>query len=436
MEYSFGPLHLYGPFCHAAGIYRNWNGNFSNVNYDMAHMWTGKDMDGSTVGIAWKSVTCAKGYSYGVSQRLTGSPAKHILTAHEMGHNFGADHVSSSNPGESDCGNTIMNSSIGTGFTFCPYSRDQINSHVSQHSSCLSAEMTAPTGLTVTALSASQISLTWQDENSGITGFKIYRKAGATGSWAQISETPPDPKSYTDSGLSPSTTYFYRIAATNGSIDSPFSNEASATTAGNGLAVTGIFPSSGPAGTQVAIQGSGFVDVTGVQFNGVGAAYTVVSPSEISACVSASSTTGPIRVSTAYGTADSASAFVVVSCSVSLNPASQTMPATGGAGNFSLNTGNGCGWTATSGVTWITVNAGSSGTGNGTVSFAVAPNPSSSPRSGVIMAGGESFSVTQSGVQPVCSYSLSSVSIQIRGSGGAAQVTVSTPAGCSWTAAS
>jgi hypothetical protein len=413
-----------------------WNTNFSSVNYDMAHMWTGKDMDGSTVGIAWKGITCRKSNSYGVSQRLTGTPAKYILTAHEMGHNFGADHVSPSNPGQSDCGNTIMNASIGTGLTFCQYTRDQINTHVSTHSSCLTSQMTAPTGLAATAVSNSQISLLWQDSNSAITGFKIYRKTGASGSYAQITEVPSSDRTFADTGLSPNTTYFYHIAATTGSSDSPYSNESSATTSGSGLGISGFSPTSGPVATQVTIQGSGFVSITGVQFNGVTATYTVVSPSEISAIVPASATTGPIRVNTVSTADTSASSFNVTSCGYSLNQTGQSFSATGGGGSFSISTGSGCGWTATSGVSWITVTAGTSGTGSGTVSFSVDANTSSAPRSGFINAGGLTFSVTQSGVQLVCDYSLSTTNFQIPGSGGGAQVSVSTPAECNWTATS
>ena len=416
-----------------------WNANFKSVYRDMSHMWTGRNMDGSVVGIAWKSVTCSKNNSYGVSQRLTGTPGKYILTAHEMGHNFGADHVSASNAGQSDCGNTIMNASIGTGFTFCQYSKDQINTHVSSHSSCLTSGMTAPTGLTATAVSSSQISLAWQDSNSGIAGFKIYRKTGASGSYAQITEVPSSDRNYTDAGLSPSTTYFYRISATTGSSDSPYSNESSATTSGISLAISGFSPASGPVATQVTIQGSGFTSLTGVQFNGVTATYTTISASEISAIVPASATTGPIRVSTASTAVNSVSAFNVTNvttCSFALNSTGQSLPAAGGGGSFSISADSGCGWTATSNVSWISVTSGTPGTGSGSVSFDVAANSSTSSRIGVITAGESSFTVSQAGAQLVCSYILSSTSLQIPASGGTSQVSVSASAGCNWTATS
>ncbi len=117
-----------------------WVRNPPGMGYDLAHMWTGKNMDGSTVGIAWLGVVCsAPRHSYGVSQRLTSVPAKYIVTAHEIGHNFGATHPDQANPSQTTCANTIMNSSIGTGVSFCEYSRNQIGEHVANNSACLTA---------------------------------------------------------------------------------------------------------------------------------------------------------------------------------------------------------------------------------------------------------------------------------------------------------
>lgn len=121
----------------------HWSGNFSSLPYDLAHMWTGKNMDGSVIGIAYLGVVCNARYaSYGVSQRLIGAPGKYILTAHEIGHNFGATHTEQASPPQSDCSNTIMNSSIGTGTNFCSYSQAEIAAHITQYPSCLTESTT------------------------------------------------------------------------------------------------------------------------------------------------------------------------------------------------------------------------------------------------------------------------------------------------------
>jgi hypothetical protein len=123
-----------------------WNANFSGIARDVAHMWTGKDMDGSTIGIAYVGVVCQfPSASYGVSQKLSNTPGKFILTAHEIGHNFNAQHSNAA----TGCSNTIMQSSIGTGFTFCQFSRNEISAFTNTNSSCLSS--TAPTNVALSA---------------------------------------------------------------------------------------------------------------------------------------------------------------------------------------------------------------------------------------------------------------------------------------------
>jgi len=74
-------------------------------------------------------------------------------------------------------------------------------------------------------------------------------------------------------------------------------------------------PTSGPAGCQVVISGSGFSGVTAVSFNGHTATFTQNSGSQITATVPASATTGPIAVSQPNGTATSSSDFTVGSTS-------------------------------------------------------------------------------------------------------------------------
>jgi len=211
----------------------HWNANFYAVAYDLAHMWTGRDMDGSTIGIAYMSVVCqARSYSYGVSQRFTSAPGKYILSAHEIGHNFGASHPDQASPPETTCANTIMNSSIGTGFTFCPFSTGEIAAHVQDSYACLTAGPAAPSNLNAVAASSSRINLSWQDNSGNETGFTIERKTGAGGTWQAAGTAAANATSYSNTGLAGQTTYFYRVAAASGDGPSPYSNEASATTLG------------------------------------------------------------------------------------------------------------------------------------------------------------------------------------------------------------
>jgi hypothetical protein len=77
-------------------------------------------------------------------------------------------------------------------------------------------------------------------------------------------------------------------------------------------AITAFTPTSGPAGTTVDIQGSGFTRPSTVRFNGTDANYTVNSDSEIHATVPAGATTGPISITVPSGVATSPSPFTVI----------------------------------------------------------------------------------------------------------------------------
>jgi thermitase len=90
---------------------------------------------------------------------------------------------------------------------------------------------TAPSGLTATAISASQINLAWTDNANNETGFSVERCAGATcTNFAQIASLAANTTSYQNIGLTSSTTYRYRVRASNASVNSGYSNIASAST--------------------------------------------------------------------------------------------------------------------------------------------------------------------------------------------------------------
>ena len=71
-----------------------------------------------------------------------------------------------------------------------------------------------PSNLVATTLSESSIALTWTDMSSDESGFVIERSTSTSGPWGRIS-VGPNVASFTDSGLSASTTYIYRLAAQN-----------------------------------------------------------------------------------------------------------------------------------------------------------------------------------------------------------------------------
>lgn len=117
----------------------------------------------------------------------------------------------------------------------------------------------APSNLLAAALSSSQISLAWNDNSTNETGFKIERKTGTGGTFAQIGTQEENLNFFNDSGLAASTQFCYRVRATNAGGDSAYSNEACATTqAGTACSFT-LFP---PGQSFGASAGSGSVAVT------------------------------------------------------------------------------------------------------------------------------------------------------------------------------
>src|SRR2546426_2252282 len=125
-----------------------------------------------------------------------------------------------------------------------------------------------PTGLTAAAVSSSQINLSWtaSSDNVGVSGYRVFR--GGT----QIATTSTT--SYANTGLSPSTTYSYNVAAFDAAGNvSAQSSPASATTQAppdtTPPTVSITSPASGStvsSTTSVTANASDNVGVVGVQF--------------------------------------------------------------------------------------------------------------------------------------------------------------------------
>ena len=86
----------------------------------------------------------------------------------------------------------------------------------------------APTGLTATATSSSQISLTWKPV-TGATSYQIERSLDGK-TWAVVATNNATTPYYRDNGLQAATTYSYQVCATNTGEYSAPSTMVSATT--------------------------------------------------------------------------------------------------------------------------------------------------------------------------------------------------------------
>lgn len=100
----------------------------------------------------------------------------------------------------------------------------------SAYSTVVSVNLLAdtPTGLTATSTSNIQIDLEWNDVE-GETGYRIDRSINGT-TWTQLTEPEADEESFSDTGLTANTKYYYRIVAVTGIGNSAASTTAFATT--------------------------------------------------------------------------------------------------------------------------------------------------------------------------------------------------------------
>ena len=87
-----------------------------------------------------------------------------------------------------------------------------------------------PSDLNATAVSSTQIDLSWTDSSDDEDGFIVERKFKYETDWASVGSLGADVTSHSDTGLASGSTYFYRCNAYNPIGNSAYSNEASATT--------------------------------------------------------------------------------------------------------------------------------------------------------------------------------------------------------------
>lgn len=109
----------------------------------------------------------------------------------------------------------------------------------------------AISGLTVTPVSQSSLTLNWTDKPNPAyneTAFEVYRSATAGGPYTLIAKANADVVTYTDNGLTPNTTYYYIIRPVNNNGAAPVSAEANGKTKADNQAPT--------APTNVAVTGS------------------------------------------------------------------------------------------------------------------------------------------------------------------------------------
>src|SRR5579884_2012589 len=210
----------------------------------------------------------------------------------------------------------------------------------------------APTNLTASAISTSQINLSWTNNATNVTGFYVQRSTDDV-NFSQVGSTGSARTSYSDGALNAGTTYYYRVYAYNSSGNSAYSNVANATTVPNPPAAPSSLTATAASSSQInlswtnnATNQSGFYiqrSTDNVNFSQVGSSTaTSFSDSGLNA-----STTYYYRVDAynAGGTsANSNTANATTSSATSQTPISLPIEVLGPAGttqtvSFTLPTG-------------------------------------------------------------------------------------------------
>jgi hypothetical protein len=164
--------------------------------------------------------------------------------------------------------------------------------------------------------------------------------------------------------------------------------------------VTSVSPSNVLAGatSSITINGLNFRPGATVTIGGTAATnVTVVSGTTITATAPALPAGAKnVVVTNEDGTLDTLVGGLTYSeCAFNLSATHAFYTAAGGAGSVNVTTFSSCPWGMTNPLSWVTVDGTFPRTGNGTVTFTVAPNTTGAARSGTVFIAGRPFLVRQ-----------------------------------------
>ncbi|MCP4250229.1 MAG: hypothetical protein GY778_24560 [bacterium] len=252
-----------------------WEANMGHIQRDMAEMFTGRNITGSVIGIAWLNAVCGSfGYSVVQSDCCGSGACASDLSAHELGHNWGADHCS--------CSTYTMNSGLTCANRFQPNDTiPEIIGFRDAITGCLSiggdTEPPQPNPMTfVTPPFATGSDSIGMVATTAIDDLNVEYYFDNTSGGAGADDSGwIGANAYVDSGLTPNTTYAYRTRAQDVAFPpnvGAYSSIFAATTlaevppaplVGNSAATTlDVDPETGsnPASTEFAIDVSSVID--------------------------------------------------------------------------------------------------------------------------------------------------------------------------------
>jgi len=140
----------------------------------LTHLYTGRNLDTSTVGVAWSGALCRTRFGAGLSEGNRGLITDSLIAAHEIGHNFGAPHDGQAGSAcEVEAQSFIMAPSVNGSDQFSACSITQMQDDIAA-ASCItplpSVDMTiSVNGPNPAPLLGNSVTLTFDVTNNGTT---------------------------------------------------------------------------------------------------------------------------------------------------------------------------------------------------------------------------------------------------------------------------
>ena len=162
---------------------------------------TARAISDTVVSLTWKDLTVAE-TGYRIVRKLTSNSSGSLATVATL-----AANVTS----YSDTGLTAA-----TGYTYAVVAIDAAAKTASSRTVTVTTKaevVIAPTGPTATPYNSNQINLSWADNSSNESGFRILRRLTSATAFTQIATVPANSTTYSVTGLNPSTSYTFAVAA-------------------------------------------------------------------------------------------------------------------------------------------------------------------------------------------------------------------------------